>query len=140
MSVWSAREHVQPGTDHRVGPDAIGTVCIRRCACSSHVASNTCPFAHCADRTLLLCAAPGEALDLKGLIPYWMSRDEAVANDVLLRDEMVALSGPNMGGKSTFLRALVAAALLANCGLPVPAAAGACVPEVRLLACWRVAP
>lgn len=32
-------------------------------------------------------------------------------------------------GKSTFLRSLTAVALLANCGLPVPAAAGSNVPE-----------
>lgn len=32
-------------------------------------------------------------------------------------------------GKSTFLRSLTAVALLANCGLPVPAAAGSSVPE-----------
>jgi MutS domain V len=59
-----------------------------------------------------------------------MAADAAVSNDVQLKDEMVVLSGPNMGGKSTFLRSLMAVALLANCGLPVPAAPGATVPEV----------
>ncbi len=31
------------------------------------------------------------------------------------------IAAPNMGGKSTFLRSVMAAALLANCGLMVPA-------------------
>ncbi len=31
------------------------------------------------------------------------------------------MAAPNMGGKSTFLRSVMAAALLANCGLMVPA-------------------
>ena len=76
-------------------------------------------------------AGSGTELHLRQMWPYWMPRHEAVANDVALGDEMVALSGPNMGGKSTFLRALTAAVLLVNCGLPVPAAAGSSVPEVR---------
>jgi hypothetical protein len=37
-------------------------------------------------------------------------------------DGMLLLTGPNMAGKSTILRAAGAAALLANCGLHVPAA------------------
>jgi hypothetical protein len=64
------------------------------------------------------------------LVPYWMEPGEAVGNDVDLGDHMVTLSGPNMCGKSTFLRALTALVLLANCGLPVPASPGAIVPEV----------
>jgi len=55
-----------------------------------------------------------------------------VTNDVRLLDEVLVLSGPNMSGKSTVMRALVATALLANVGLPVPALA-ATVPQVRAL-------
>jgi MutS domain V len=77
------------------------------------------------------CAEGGSTLSVRGLRPYWMAATEAVANDVTLQDNVAILTGPNMGGKSTFLRALVAVALLANCGLPIPARAGASVPEVR---------
>ena len=75
-------------------------------------------------------ADPGSTLQVERLAPFWVPADAAVANDMTLGDHMVVLSGPNMGGKSTFLRALTAVALLANCGLPVPTAPGARVPEV----------
>ncbi|KAI8471333.1 MAG: hypothetical protein J3K34DRAFT_507122 [Monoraphidium minutum] len=74
------------------------------------------------------------ALVLRGVWPYWMDRRGGtadgeggrgvVANDVEL-DGMALLTGPNMAGKSTALRTICAAALLANCGLLVPAAGGA---------------
>jgi hypothetical protein len=75
---------------------------------------------------------PCGKLDVRQLKPYWMVEGcGAVANNVEMGDELIVLSGPNMGGKSTFLRSLVAAALLANCGLPIPAGPGGSVPEVR---------
>jgi DNA mismatch repair protein MutS len=51
-------------------------------------------------------------------------RDEPfVPNDVALRDDrrMIVLTGPNMGGKSTFLRQTALIALLARAGSFVPA-------------------
>jgi DNA mismatch repair ATPase MutS len=42
------------------------------------------------------------------------------------------LTGPNMSGKSTVLRAITAAALLANCGLAAPIAEGS-TPVPRLV-------
>ena len=56
----------------------------------------------------------------EGLFPFWMSRDAAVSNDVRV-DGVTLLTGPNMAGKSTVLRAAAASALLASCGLHVPA-------------------
>ena len=56
----------------------------------------------------------------EGLFPFWMSRDAAVSNDVRV-DGVTLLTGPNMAGKSTILRAVAASALLASCGLHVPA-------------------
>ena len=56
---------------------------------------------------------------LEGLVPFWMDRDDAVVNDVSL-DGVSLLTGPNMAGKSTILRATAAAALLASCGLHCP--------------------
>eukprot|EP01052_Picozoa_sp_SAG31_P028904 SAG31_NODE_2830_length_5027_cov_3.418425_8_plen_430_part_00 len=60
-------------------------------------------------------------LHLSQLRPYWLGSDEAVPNDVFL-DGQWLLTGPNMSGKSTVLRAVTAAALLANCGVPCTSA------------------
>eukprot|EP00892_Ulva_mutabilis_P006486 jgi/Ulvmu1/4209/UM019_0188.1 len=83
--------------------------------------------------TLPDIASPRKALDIKDMWPYWLdaSKGNCVKNDVLLNDEMAVLSGPNMAGKSTFLRSLTAVALLANCGLPIPAAEGSTVPQYQ---------
>lgn len=58
-------------------------------------------------------------LVLPRLKPYWIESGEAVANDVHVEGQWI-LTGPNMSGKSTLLRSITAAALLANCGLSVP--------------------
>ena len=63
-------------------------------------------------------------LQLAQLRPYWLDWHEAVPNDVDLTGQWL-LTGPNMAGKSTVLRAVTAAALLANCGLAAPVAATA---------------
>ncbi|MGA8037858.1 MAG: hypothetical protein WA823_08690 [Candidatus Acidiferrales bacterium] len=49
--------------------------------------------------------------------------DRAVRNDLKLDDKLrlVVISGPNMAGKSTFIRAVGANAVLAQCGAPVRA-------------------
>src|SRR5439155_17115060 len=49
-----------------------------------------------------------------------------VPNDTLLdpaREQIVVLTGPNMAGKSTYLRQVALIVLLAQCGSFVPAAA-----------------
>jgi MutS domain V len=48
---------------------------------------------------------------------------EAVTNDLRLGDglQLIVLSGPNMAGKSTFIRGLGVSAVLAQCGAPVRA-------------------
>jgi len=58
-----------------------------------------------------------------GLRPFWMDDagpGSAVENDITL-DGVSILTGPNMAGKSTVLRSAAACALLASCGLFVPA-------------------
>ena len=57
---------------------------------------------------------------LKSMFPYWINHADAVPNDVELCGQWV-VTGPNMSGKSTLLRSVTACALLANCGLAVPA-------------------
>ena len=49
--------------------------------------------------------------------------DNFVANDVELNDErkMLVVTGPNMGGKSTYMRQVALITLLAHCGSFVPA-------------------
>jgi len=49
--------------------------------------------------------------------------DPFVANDIELRDDrrMLVITGPNMGGKSTYMRQTALIALLAHCGSYVPA-------------------
>ena len=51
--------------------------------------------------------------------------DKAVRNDVRLGDglQLMVLSGPNMAGKSTFIRSIGVNAVLAQCGAPVRAKA-----------------
>lgn len=56
----------------------------------------------------------------QGEAPF--SRGPVVRNDVAM-PAMFLLTGPNGGGKSSLLRSICAASLLASCGLMVPAAA-----------------
>ena len=60
-------------------------------------------------------------MTLTQLSAYWMDRRDPITrtNDVSLGG-MFLLTAPNMSGKSTLMRAVLVAALLANCGLMVP--------------------
>jgi DNA mismatch repair ATPase MutS len=58
-------------------------------------------------------------VSLQSVFPYWLPFDDAVTNDVDLNGQWL-VTGPNMSGKSTLLRSVTAAALLANCGLAAP--------------------
>ncbi|MBV5284740.1 MAG: DNA mismatch repair protein MutS [Methyloversatilis discipulorum] len=51
--------------------------------------------------------------------------DSFIANDTGMHDarRMLLITGPNMGGKSTYMRQVALIALLAHCGCPVPARA-----------------
>ena len=53
------------------------------------------------------------------------SGERFVANDCVLseRNRLWLVTGPNMGGKSTYMRQVALIALLAHCGCPVPARA-----------------
>ena len=61
--------------------------------------------------------------DATGLAHPLLPAGKAVENDVRLGDEMqlMILSGPNMAGKSTFIRSIGVNAVLAQCGAPVRA-------------------
>jgi hypothetical protein len=67
--------------------------------------------------------AEGAPWRMRELTPPWMDRTDAGTVSNLFECEgMLLLTGPNMAGKSTVARAAGTAALLANCGLHVPAA------------------
>ncbi len=68
-------------------------------------------------------AGEGPLFEAEGLAHPLLPAGKAVDNDLKLSDEMqlVILSGPNMAGKSTFIRAIGVNAVLAQCGAPVRA-------------------
>jgi len=66
----------------------------------------------------------GPLFEAEGLAHPLLPASQAVANDMKLGDglQLIVLSGPNMAGKSTFLRGIGVNAVLAQCGAPVRAA------------------
>jgi len=67
--------------------------------------------------------AGGPRYEAQGLAHPLLPAAKAVDNDVKLGDpvQLMILSGPNMAGKSTFIRAIGVNAVLAQCGAPVRA-------------------
>jgi hypothetical protein len=67
----------------------------------------------------------GPLFEAEGITHPLLPVKKAVRNDVKLGGEMqlMVLSGPNMAGKSTFIRSLGVNAVLAQCGAPVRARA-----------------
>jgi len=61
--------------------------------------------------------------EAKGLAHPLLPESKAVGNDLSLSNELrlIVISGPNMAGKSTFLRGIGLNAVLAQCGAPVRA-------------------
>ena len=83
-----------------------------------------------------MAAAAGATLQLDGLSPYWMDRATCTLNPVQLKG-LYLLTAPNMSGKSTLMRSVLVAALLANCGLCVPCTS-AVVPRYACMHCVAV--
>jgi len=67
---------------------------------------------------------PVPVFDAEGLAHPLLPVSKAVRNDVKLGGglQLMILSGPNMAGKSTFIRSIGVNAVLAQCGAPVRAA------------------
>ncbi len=64
-----------------------------------------------------------ELFEAEGLAHPLLPEAKAVANDVRfgVGQQLMILSGPNMAGKSTFIRSIGVNAVLAQCGAPVRA-------------------
>ena len=71
------------------------------------------------DDDAIAAATTQRALHLIGLSPYWMDRSSCEVASIHLVG-LFLLTAPNMSGKSTLMRSVLVAALLANCGLFVP--------------------
>jgi len=80
-------------------------------------------FEHPADAWPELDAAR-PCFEAEGLAHPFMPEDKSVRNDLTLGNglQLIVLSGPNMAGKSTLIRAIGVNAVLAQCGAPVRAA------------------
>jgi hypothetical protein len=67
--------------------------------------------------------ADGSLFDGEGIAHPLLSLTDAVENDVTLGQgrQLMILSGPNMAGKSTFIRSIGVNAVLAQCGAPARA-------------------
>jgi DNA mismatch repair protein MutS len=83
----------------------------------------------------VLTDAPG--LELAGVRHPVLERliESYVANDCTLSDKrrLLVITGPNMGGKSTYMRSIALTVLLAYCGSYVPASSARLGPIDRIL-------
>ncbi|CAN0468123.1 unnamed protein product [Hapterophycus canaliculatus] len=62
---------------------------------------------------------PDMGMKVENLVPYWLPREEAVPNSFDFRG-LFLLTAPNMSGKSTLMRSVLACSLLSNAGLFAP--------------------
>ena len=68
-------------------------------------------------------AEAGPLFEAEGFAHPLLPQNKAIRNDLKLGDglQLIILSGPNMAGKSTFIRGVGVSAVLAQCGAPVRA-------------------
>lgn len=59
--------------------------------------------------------------EIKGMFHPELEYKDCILNDIVFNDDMCILTGPNMGGKSTFIKALSMVSLYAQIGCYVPA-------------------
>jgi DNA mismatch repair ATPase MutS len=82
---------------------------------------------------------PGSHLRVTGLTHPFLG-ERAVPNDLDLADQVRVcfVTGPNMAGKSTFLKAVAIALLLAHCGCGVPADTMEFVPVATIFSSLQI--
>jgi len=80
-------------------------------------------YEHPADVWPEFVEGQGPRFEAEGLAHPLLPADRAVRNDLALGQglQLMILSGPNMAGKSTFIRSIGINAVLAQCGAPVRA-------------------
>lgn len=80
----------------------------------------------------------GNAINIEGLGHPFVPTAKRVVNDVRLTEEdyFLIITGPNMAGKSTYLRSLGCAFICANAGFPVLATRCA-IPKMKLYSSMR---
>jgi len=78
-------------------------------------------YEHPADTFPEFIAGSGPRFDAEALAHPLLGRDTAISNDLSLDGDLrlLVISGPNMAGKSTFIRAVGLNAVLAHAGAPV---------------------
>ncbi len=78
------------------------------------------------------------SVQINGLIHPLLNRLKAISNEVEMNqnNQFIILTGPNMAGKSTFLRSLGLVFVFANAGFPV-FADSAIIPKVKLYSSMR---
>lgn len=78
------------------------------------------------------------SVQINGLIHPLLNRAKAISNEVVMdqNNQFMILTGPNMAGKSTYLRALGLVFVFANAGFPV-FAQYAKIPKVKLYSSMR---
>ena len=79
-----------------------------------------------------------DSYEIKDLEHPFVSKEKRVTNDVKIvgEEQFVVLTGPNMAGKSTYLRSLGLAIICANTGLPI-LATSCKLPKVKLFTSMR---
>lgn len=114
-TIWAERWRRKLGPMVRVWLDAVGEV--------ESIAALSCyAFEHPADTWPEFCE-DGPVFEAEMLAHPLLPESGAVRNDVKLGENvrLMVLSGPNMAGKSTFVRGIGLNAVLAQCGAPVRA-------------------
>ena len=114
-TVWGDRWRRKYGTKVRTWLDAAGEV--------ESIAALSCyAFEHPEDAWPEFCGE-GPLFEAEMLAHPLLPEKQAVRNDVKLGEglRLIVLSGPNMSGKSTFVRGVGINAVLAQCGAPVRA-------------------
>jgi predicted ATPase len=78
------------------------------------------------------------SIQITSLMHPLLNRAKAISNEVSMdqNNQFVILTGPNMAGKSTFLRSLGLVFVFANAGFPV-FASSASIPKVKLYSSMR---
>jgi hypothetical protein len=90
------------------------------------------------DSTFASISEENRSIDIKGLAHPFVEAASCVLNSVEIseRENFIIITGPNMAGKSTYLRSLGLAFVCANAGFPVLAQSCA-LPKLKLFSSMR---